>query len=173
MAHYSKATTASQLPYYQPDRVYKNFSRPKGLALIINNVHFARSSHREGSHVDKARFRQTMVNLEYDVLEAAENLPAQAMLDVARRFATDARHSSCHNCVVAVMTHGDYDKLYGSDDATIDVHEFVECFNARVAPGLAGKPKLFFIQACRGEKQDTGVQREASEDEADVRLRNI
>ncbi|KAH7724923.1 cell death protein CED-3 [Aphelenchoides avenae] len=164
------ASSASELPYYHPDRVYKNFSLPKGLALIINNSRFATSPDRNGTDVDEMNIRQLLSKLGYNVLKTYENLTAKAMIDVGRRFAQDARHNSCHSCIVVVMTHGEYDKLNGSDDAKINIHDFVECFNAHAAPALAGKPKLFFIQACRGLRRDPGVRQEVPVDEADTPL---
>ncbi|VDO27731.1 unnamed protein product [Heligmosomoides polygyrus] len=38
----------------------------------------------------------------------------------------------------------------GGDDDSLSVYPFLEALNARNAPLLAGKPKLIFIQACRG-----------------------
>lgn len=69
---------------------------------------------------------------------------------VARGFANLKEHIKAHSCVVVVMTHGQYDELAGSDGNYISTHEFISCFNSESAPLLAGKPKLFIIQACRG-----------------------
>ena len=57
--------------------------------------------------------------------------------------------------VVCVLSHGLKDCVYGSDDVEVSLGELTEPFTSRNAPTLAGKPKLFFIQACQG----TGYQR--------------
>jgi hypothetical protein len=72
------------------------------------------------------------------------------MLDVSRRFVRRREHAVAHSCVIIVLTHGEYDELIGVDGGKIDTHNFLSCFNSSNAPLLAGKPKLFIIQACRG-----------------------
>lgn len=74
----------------------------------------------------------------------------QEMLATARQFTKRPEHSKAHSCIVVVMTHGEYDQLIGVDGSTICTHEFTALFNSANAPLLAGKPKFFIIQACRG-----------------------
>lgn len=71
-------------------------------------------------------------------------------MSAADVFAKDKRHKECHSCVIVVLAHGEYDHLLGCDGEKVNVHNFVECFNENAAPGLAGKPKIFFLQSCRG-----------------------
>lgn len=61
-----------------------------------------------------------------------------------------------HNCLlIVVMTHGDlgtldaYDTPYYADTIWLN-------FTPNRCPTLAGKPKLFFIQACQGKQTDSG-----------------
>ena len=56
------------------------------------------------------------------------------------------------------MTHGDEGGLKGVDDMnkSIDVEEITSLFRGDKCPQLITKPKLFFIQACRGIKTDPG-----------------
>ncbi|XP_008197500.2 caspase-1, partial [Tribolium castaneum] len=58
-------------------------------------------------------------------------------------------HSDCDCLVIVVMSHGDNGKIYASD-MDYRTNTLWKYFNARSCPTLAGKPKLFFIQACRG-----------------------
>ena len=64
-----------------------------------------------------------------------------------------------HDALICViMTHGDEDGLKGVDDRneSIDVEEITSLFQGDKCPQLVTKPKLFFIQACRGSKTDSG-----------------
>uniref|UniRef100_A0A914PLV8 Uncharacterized protein n=1 Tax=Panagrolaimus davidi TaxID=227884 RepID=A0A914PLV8_9BILA len=79
------------------------------------------------------------------------------MLRTAKLFAKDDKHKFYDSCVVFVLTHGKYDHFLGVDNEEVNVHEFLKCFNAENAPLLKGKPKLFFIQACRGRGRDYGT----------------
>uniref|UniRef100_A0A914I1D2 Uncharacterized protein n=1 Tax=Globodera rostochiensis TaxID=31243 RepID=A0A914I1D2_GLORO len=65
--------------------------------------------------------------------------------------AISAGTHQCHQCraVCVVMTHGEYDLLYGTDGRTVNLHKFVARLNSRNCPNLNGKPKMFIIQACR------------------------
>ena len=56
--------------------------------------------------------------------------------------------------VLCILSHGSENKVYGTDgyesSGAIDIREITSWFSASNCPGLAGKPKLFFIQACQG-----------------------
>lgn len=65
----------------------------------------------------------------------------------------DYSDDDCFVC--CFLTHGDRDVLYARD-GKIRVDSIMEPFRDEVCPSLVGKPKLFFIQACRGDKCDSG-----------------
>jgi caspase 7 len=61
------------------------------------------------------------------------------------------------------MTHGDIGSIYTSSERyTIDVVTLY--FNDENCPSLKGKPRLFFIQACRGGELDKGHIIKVTED---------
>ena len=62
--------------------------------------------------------------------------------------AANASHSDADCIFVAVLSHGELGILYASDHA-YKPDRLWSPFNAERCPTLAGKPKLFFIQACR------------------------
>lgn len=65
---------------------------------------------------------------------------------------------SLNDCLlISVMTHGDDGILYGKD-GPYPVKNLWKLFTGENCPSLAGKPKLFFIQACRGNGTDPGVE---------------
>uniref|UniRef100_A0A915EKU0 Uncharacterized protein n=1 Tax=Ditylenchus dipsaci TaxID=166011 RepID=A0A915EKU0_9BILA len=51
---------------------------------------------------------------------------------------------------MVVLTHGEYDYFTGVDGNKVNLHRFLSSMNSRNAPKLAGKPKIFIMQACRG-----------------------
>uniref|UniRef100_A0A914QUZ1 Caspase-8 n=1 Tax=Panagrolaimus davidi TaxID=227884 RepID=A0A914QUZ1_9BILA len=135
--------------------IYRNLSFPKGLALIINN-RFEGKNERKGTEIDEQNIRQRFSQLGYKVF-TKENLTAVDMLKTAKSFANNDKHKFYDSCVVFVLTHGIYDHFLGVDNKEVNVHEFLQCFNAENAPLLKGKPKLFFVQACRGSERDYGT----------------
>lgn len=58
--------------------------------------------------------------------------------------------------VVCVLSHGLKGCIYGADGEKVSLDDFTLPFVSSRAPTLAGKPKLFFIQACQGENLQKG-----------------
>ena len=57
--------------------------------------------------------------------------------------------------VCFILSHGDERGIHGVDDEVISIKKIVTKFQMNTS--LAGKPKLFFIQSCRGRKPDGAV----------------
>lgn len=66
----------------------------------------------------------------------------------------DHTHNDC--LVVCVMSHGDTGKIYARDMG-YPPDKLWEPFLGDECISLNGKPKMFFIQACRGNQVDEGV----------------
>ena len=64
-----------------------------------------------------------------------------------------------YDCLVfCILTHGgDCGILYGTDGRPVHIHKITELFHYNRCANLAGKPKLFFIQACQGVLNQTGI----------------
>ena len=130
--------------------IYKlNYTRP-GTAIILNNQHFqCPLKQRKGSHVDVSRLLDTFESLRFNVFTFID-LTAQemkdTMLDYARRDYSDI---DCFICFI--MSHGcDNGAIFGSDNEKIYLkQDLTRPF--KMNKSLSNKPKLFFIQACRGE----------------------
>ena len=58
----------------------------------------------------------------------------------------------CNSAVVVLMSHGDTGYINGTDGGKVEVKDIQAEFDGKTCPNLKGKPKLFFIQACRGCK---------------------
>ncbi|KAG8252611.1 Caspase-7 [Homalodisca vitripennis] len=67
-------------------------------------------------------------------------------------------HSDCDCVLVAVLSHGMGTSYILARDYPYPVDMLWSPFTPDRCPTLAGKPKIFLIQACRGEKLDGGVQ---------------
>lgn len=55
-----------------------------------------------------------------------------------------------------MLSHGDKGCVYGADEMTVSITDVIHPFISSRAPTLAGKPKLFFIQACQGKGSQLG-----------------
>lgn len=76
--------------------------------------------------------------------------------------------------ICAILTHGKENVLFGYD-GKISLETLIEPFKRNNNPSLARKPKLFFIQACRGTKFDDGFDVEDDQDlvEADAPFQRL
>jgi hypothetical protein len=57
---------------------------------------------------------------------------------------------SCDHFVVAIMSDGIHERFITSDCRDFKIEEFVATFSGEKKPGLLGKPKIFFLNFCRG-----------------------
>lgn len=64
-----------------------------------------------------------------------------------------------------MLSHGQNGTVYGSDGKEVFIRELTEPFTSNQAPTLAGKPKLFFIQACQGNEYQRGSKPSSSREE--------
>ncbi|CAI9722933.1 caspasecaspase-3-like [Octopus vulgaris] len=137
---------------YDMDRNKEN------LALIVNNESFDESiklPKRQGSERDASAIKKALKSLHFKVI-VRKNLSVKQMTQIFTDISKD-NHAK-HNCFVCViLTHGEDDnQIYGTD-GKVSLDTLVEMLLPDRCPSLIGKPKLFFIQACRGTKLDSGV----------------
>ncbi|XP_076358068.1 caspase-2-like isoform X5 [Tachypleus tridentatus] len=81
------------------------------------------------------------------------------IIDVVEAFSKKPEHEHVDSCVVIILSHGEYDIVYGTDAEEIRIEKILDCFNNESCPLLQGKPKMFFFQACRGKNYDIGVSK--------------
>ncbi|XP_076035509.1 uncharacterized protein LOC143021717 [Oratosquilla oratoria] len=130
-------------------------STPHGICMIINIKEFLppKTSDdkipletRHGSDIDVRRLQATFTILGFKVYVSV-NLDQEGIM---RRFELLRKQkilASMASLVVVFMSHGDEDHVFLHDRKCIEISKLRElCF----AEGLIGKPRLFFIQACRG-----------------------
>ncbi|XP_076358066.1 caspase-2-like isoform X3 [Tachypleus tridentatus] len=131
---------------------YKMSSCPRGYCLIINNVDFQKlMDERYGSEGDARKLNMVFHEIGYEVTLKTD-LTSQQIIDVVEAFSKKPEHEHVDSCVVIILSHGEYDIVYGTDAEEIRIEKILDCFNNESCPLLQGKPKMFFFQACRGMK---------------------
>ncbi|XP_030843801.1 cell death protein 3-like [Strongylocentrotus purpuratus] len=144
-----------------PRSTYVTWESPrKGLVYILNNSHFPylpdRSKLRRGSDVDLQNVKHVFSQLGFEPL-VHQNLSRVEILStldetVNRINAEGDAHSSF--CLF-FMSHGNWEGVSGTDARPADHRivtrdEIKAKLTGRRCKALLGKPKLIFIQACRG-----------------------
>ena len=139
---------------------------PHGLCLIINNEEFLRQTDREGTAIDEGNLVQTFRFLGYQV-EVYRDRTVAEMEGIFEKVGS-RDHSKYDSLICCMLTHGKEGKVYGSDSRELDVTNIISKLNGEHCKTLAGKPKLFFLQACRGKGKDAGVR--VASDSGEVRI---
>ncbi|KAL5509277.1 hypothetical protein EMCRGX_G004616 [Ephydatia muelleri] len=151
--------TVSPLLSTQPDAKYDMECIPHGIALIINNEHFKKKNDREGTELDEKNLIETFRYLGYRVEVHRDKKKAEIETIFNDIKALD--HSKYDSFVCCLLTHGaDGGYIYASDDKKLELNNLISNLNAANCKSLFGKPKLFFIQACRGEGKSLAVSLE-------------
>ncbi|XP_041797942.1 caspase-2 isoform X1 [Chelmon rostratus] len=141
---------------------YRMNSSPRGLALVISNVTFDACAApdldpRKGGEVDDEVLRKVFTELDY-VVTVHRDLTAQGIRTCIENFCRQPDHRSVDSCVVCLLSHGVEGAIYGTDGQLLQLDWVFESFDNAHCPLLQNKPKMFFIQACRGEEMDCGVE---------------
>ncbi|XP_071808878.1 caspase-6-like [Asterias amurensis] len=141
---------------------YRMDHRKRGLAIVFNHENFSLSvgmNRRTGTELDARNLRKYLGRLGFEVVVFQDLRVA----DIKRQFeraALEMDHSDSDCILCAFLTHGDDGIIYGYD-GTLPISDLFEYFRGENCPSLVGKPKVFLVQACRGDKHEIGVETDA------------
>ncbi|KAJ6658696.1 hypothetical protein lerEdw1_019856, partial [Lerista edwardsae] len=146
-------------------------SRPKkSRALLIVNSYFygstsQRLSPRPGAEREARRLCRTLSDCNYEV-QLCSDLTAKEIEDVYEREC-DADHGDYF--VSILSSHGEEGVIFDCEGQPVPLTQIFQAVSPPRCHKLAGKPKIFFIQACRGEQIDRGVwvETDSAEPQAD------
>jgi len=127
-----------------------------GIFLIFNQMEFSPTGKlankpRNGSDIDERALRKAMKSLGFEV-HSYLNLKTKQIRGIIRKYAASQDHQYSNSFGLAFFSHGDKQGNLCTFDGEINLDELVEPFIRQTY--LVGKPKLFFIQACRNEYTD-------------------
>ncbi|RXM28504.1 Caspase-7 [Acipenser ruthenus] len=137
---------------------YKMNYKRLGKCIIINNKNFhvqTGMTVRNGTDRDAGELFKCFKTLGFEVCiyndQTCQNM-GTLLRDASKEDHSD---SSCFACIL--LSHGEEGMIYGTDGA-IPIKTMTSLFRGDMCKSLVGKPKLFFIQACRGSEFDNGMQ---------------
>ncbi|KAM8939432.1 caspase-6 [Pelodytes ibericus] len=141
-----------------PAAAYKMNNKRRGLALIFNHEWFfwqLTLPERRGTIADRENLLRRLQDLGFEV-KLYNNLKAVDVLDkINEASAADHSDSDCFLCIF--LSHGE-DKHVYAYDAKVEIQMLTSLFKGDKCKSLAGKPKIFIIQACRGNQHDEPVK---------------
>ncbi|XP_048834099.1 caspase-8-like isoform X2 [Brienomyrus brachyistius] len=144
------------------NEVYDMSHRPRGYCLIINNYDFEEArknkvilNNRRGTERDEDSLSEIFNKLHFKV-EVRRDQTQAAILELVKDTGL-LNHREMDAFVCCVLSHGDLGAVYGTDGQLVSIRSITRPFTSSQCPSLAMKPKLFFIQACQGKKQQQAV----------------
>ena len=146
-----------------PDEYYPLNKNPHGVCLIINNHRFYHETDpskahpdRGGAEIDQYNLTQTFRYLRYKV-EVHENLTADQMTDTVLRM-SQRDHTNYDSFVCCILSHGEHNIIHGANSRAVNIDDLTGVM--KLCTSLRDKPKLFFIQCCRGEAEERGYEKD-------------
>ena len=126
---------------------------PKGHCVIINNVKFSGAAQRIGSDQDSEKLKVVFGPKFLDFKVSQEdNVSEQKLYELMSHY-QHMDHSAYNAFVVIILSHGSKGGvIYSSDHKEINISNIAGYFTAEHCPSLYEKPKVFIIQACRGQE---------------------
>ena len=154
---FSPVETFRFISKFEPDSDiwYKVNSYPRGKLVIFNMKEFLPKSGldrfpRVGTERDVEELTKLFLELGY-LVELYDNLNTSELLKVMSEISHDS-YDTLSSFFCAILTHGE-DKIIYTVDGPIEIRKLTSMFTKS---NLAGKPKVFIIQACQGSEYMEG-----------------
>eukprot|EP00063_Salmo_salar_P021492 XP_013996327.1 PREDICTED: caspase-8-like isoform X2 [Salmo salar] len=159
--------------------LYEMTSVPRGLCLIINNEIFDKLGKRTGSNKDAVDLANIFSRMKFRVVMCKDKTAVEIPI-VLKVFSELKQLSDLQQCgakewvggqftdlkdlpkhgdgfVCCILSHGEKEGVCGTDGTVVPTIDILSPFNGTNCSILVEKPKLFFIQACRGKDVQPGV----------------
>ncbi|TDG46088.1 hypothetical protein AWZ03_007537 [Drosophila navojoa] len=142
----------------------------RGLAMIFSHEKFNMKDlpSRPETVIDCNNLSRVLKKLDFDVQIYKDLCYKNLRKTIIKAVAMDHSNNDC--IFVAILTHGKIKDICASDnshaydiknevyasDRSYELESIWESFSADKCPTLAGKPKIFIVQASRGNLRDPG-----------------
>jgi hypothetical protein len=154
----------------------------KGFALVIVNDKFEYREERVGAQQDKDNILEFCRSAKFTVNDVSKlnlennpdpeslkthNLTGNQMVNLFKTI-SEGDFKSYDAFICFISSHGCRGGILGTDDEVVPLQKLVDYLKpTNESSPLAGKPKLFFTQNCRGLRTCNGVPEPDDDDESD------
>lgn len=111
-------------------------------------------SYRFGSDNDRDKLRETFHTLGHDV-KVYENLDRRSLLDELEKISRNTNFKLYDGLVLCILSHGSIGEIFTADSIPVSLDKIKTYFDGTHCPDLVNKPKLFFLQVCQGQKDQS------------------
>uniref|UniRef100_G1PSK3 Caspase-8 n=1 Tax=Myotis lucifugus TaxID=59463 RepID=G1PSK3_MYOLU len=178
LSRMNKSWFLTQTSSATADKVYRMESKPRGYCVIFNNYDFSKAREkvpklrkikdRTGTDLDAEALHNTFSELHFEVVHY-KDATAKTICEILKDYQRmDHNGKDCFIC--CILSHGDKGIVYGCDGQEAPIYELTSYFTGLKCPSLAGKPKIFFIQACQGDNYQKGIAVETDSEEKEAYL---
>uniref|UniRef100_U5EH80 Putative caspase n=1 Tax=Corethrella appendiculata TaxID=1370023 RepID=U5EH80_9DIPT len=153
---YSKDENSAQT-YTWSDGISKEYemdNNRRGKAMLFNQLNFNDSSPSTNTECIE-KLEKTLIDFGFETTIYTD-LKRDEIMSVLFKMASE-NHSDADCFMVVFSTHGN-ETMLKVKDGELPVNHVFAPFYGDNCETLIGKPKLFFINACRGEKTDCGTE---------------
>ncbi|XP_037084187.1 caspase-1-like [Pollicipes pollicipes] len=153
----SQPIAVARAPTSKDSFLYNMEHVRRGRAVIFNHRDFhpeQQMKMRNGTDVDRDALAGVLRDLDFEVT-VYNDLRKSELFAVLDKLSTED-HNDADCIVVCFLSHGDSGVLYTYDEI-LKSDQLWARFTADRCPSLAGKPKIFFVQACQGDQLDGGT----------------
>jgi hypothetical protein len=117
---------------------------PRGYCLLINN-YFTVGTYKEMEH-----FRYIFFQFHFDVI-MKKNMNCKEIILLLAEIAKRTELNYHNAFALMIITHGnENNEIYGFDGAALKIRYLMDIMNNENCSTLKNKPKLYFINSCRG-----------------------
>ena len=141
------------------DQLVQANPEANGLAIVISNDYkeIKEVESLTGTTVDAKHMIDTFTVLKFATYHQ-QNIRRDRLIEVVHTAASYQEYPDSYRRIAVVFSgHGTNEQLFTQEGARVDINDILRPFHPERAPFLGKIPKLFFIDACRGEKSNPGV----------------
>ncbi|XP_058800569.1 caspase-1-like isoform X2 [Phymastichus coffea] len=150
-------SASARMTVHRDSEIYNMQHKNRGKCVIFNHENFTTGyASRRGSTCDAQRIEETFQRLGFTV-EICDDYELSAITNKINELSGEDHTDNDCLCIF-LLTHGMGYDMISAKDALYKSESIWKPFTADRCRTLAGKPKLFFFQACRGDNLDSGVQ---------------
>jgi hypothetical protein len=119
--------------------------------LVVNKINISvryKQNKRFACFTILVRLHEVFDRLKFKI-DSQDNMRRGDMDRILKKYA-NKDHTDMDCFVCCILSHGNKDGVVSCDEKCVSIETITSYFRASSCPSLAGKPKLFFFQACKG-----------------------
>ncbi|XP_028401254.1 caspase-3-like [Dendronephthya gigantea] len=126
--------------------------------VIVNIFYKNRVSPRNGAQADLENIQRLLKDSAgFKSVHVHVDVTRRNILEIMDEVSNSSEMDNHDGLVVFISSHGKAKGIIMADNETVKVDEITSRVNGKQCDSLWGKPKIFFISACRGKKKDAGA----------------